>query len=71
MRCLGSLCGLVIGPLALTTGAGLFLGSLACLAGACAWAGNGRPGIRETEDGAGAAGAPEPARRPRRRGRAL
>ena len=44
MRCLGPLCGFVIGPLALTAGAGLFLGSLACLAGACAWASNGRPG---------------------------
>jgi hypothetical protein len=27
MRCLGPLCGIVIGPLALTAGAGLFLGS--------------------------------------------
>lgn len=71
MRCLGPLCGLMIGPLVLTAGAGLILGSLACLAGACAWAGNGWPGIRETEGGDGAAGAPEPAGRPRRRGRAL
>lgn len=69
MRCLGTLCGLVIGPLALTAGAGLFLGSLACLAGACAWAGDGRRNSRETEGGA--AGKPEPAARPRRRGRAL
>lgn len=69
MRCLGPLCGIVIGPLALTAGACLILESLACLAGACAWAGSGRPGTRETEGGA--AGAPEPALRPRRRGRAL
>lgn len=71
MRCLGPLCGLVLGPLALTAGAGLILGSLACLAGACAWAGNGRPGTRDTGGGDGAAGAPKPAPRRRHLGRAL
>jgi hypothetical protein len=71
MRCLGPLCGLVLGPLALTAGTGLFLGSLACLAGACAWAANSRPATLEAEGAEGVAAAPEPARRRQRRRRAL
>jgi len=74
MRCLGPLCGLVIGPLALTAGAGLFAGTLACLAlcardgaaasknGRAAPGDQGAPG-REN----GPAGAPDAAARARRR----
>ena len=73
MRCLGPLCGLIVGPLALTAGGAAFLGTLAGLAlAACAAAESGRLRSREgAEERAGEAAAPEPTARRRGRGRAL
>ena len=70
MRCLGPLCGLVVGPLAVTAGTAALLGTLAGLAlGACAAAETGRS--REGERGERpAATAGEPKSAPRRRRRA-
>lgn len=70
MRCLRPLTCFVLGPLALTAGAGLVLGSLACVAlcaGNRAPAGNGRPATPEDEAAEGRAGAPDAAARARRR----
>jgi hypothetical protein len=70
MRCLGLLSALVLGPLALTTGAGLFAGSLTCLAlSACngttaATGGRATPEEQNTKD---RGGAPEVSARRRRR----
>jgi hypothetical protein len=67
MRCLGPLCGLVVGPLAVTAGTAALLGTLAGLAlGACAAAETGR---RREPDGAErpAATVGEPEAAPRRR----
>jgi hypothetical protein len=69
MRCLAPLTACIVGPLALTAGAGLFLGSLACVAfcaGIRAPAGNGRA-TPEDEAAEGRAGAPDAAARARRR----
>ena len=72
MRCLGPLCGLVVGPLAVTAGTAALLGTLAGLAlGACAAAEAGRPREPERAERPGATvGEPKSAPRRRRRARA-
>lgn len=72
MLCLRPLCGIIVGPLAMTAASAAVLGTLTGWAlGACARA---EPPGREPERAegrAGNAGAPEPGPRRRRRGRAL
>jgi hypothetical protein len=68
MRCLGPLTACIVGPLALTAGASLFLGSLVCVA---FFAGNRAPGngraTPDDETAEGRTGAPDAAARARRR----